>query len=60
MKKKIKNLTLKQVKELCEKHFDSDEFGKNGCYKCPFSTYSLHCKLTYYLLDDYGDEVVEL
>ena len=56
MKKKIKNLTLKQVKQLCEKHFDSEK----GCYKCPFAYDGWQCKLSYCHLDDYGDEVVEL
>ena len=60
MKKKIKNLTLKQAKALCEKHFDSDNLSEKGCYKCPFAYDGWQCKLSYCNLDDYGDEVVEV
>ena len=60
MKKKIKNLTLKQVKQLCESHFELTEDGGN-CDTCPYAgKFVTHCKLDYVHLDEYGEETVEV
>lgn len=59
MKKKIKNLTLKQAKALCDKYTEHDEKGLYKCFKCPYH-HVYDCKLSYTYLDEYGDEEVEL
>ena len=62
MKRKIKNLTLKQAKALCESHLEFDESkGRYNCDTCPYSNHRYdQCKLEYVFLDDYGDELVEI
>ena len=59
MKKKIKNLTLKQAKELCDKHLKQNENGLYKCNECPYH-HNYDCKLAYYYLDEYGDEVIDI
>ena len=57
MKKKIKNLTLKQAKALCDKY--TEQNGNGLCNECPYH-HDYDCKLDYNNLDEYGDEGVEL
>ena len=57
MKKKIKNLTLKQAKSLCDKYTAQNENGL--CNECPYH-HDYDCKLDYNNLDEYGDEEVDL
>lgn len=57
MKKKIKNLTLKEAKALCDKHLN--QYANYRCNKCPYSTW-YDCKLDYNNLDDFGEEEVEV
>ena len=62
MKTKIKNLTLGQAKQLCDKHKKNIE-GLWKCDKCPYGvkTYcECKCKLDTIYLDEFGDEEVEL
>lgn len=60
MQRKIKNLTLMQVKKLCEQHNKIID-GKYQCDKCPFGDkYQVACKLDYHYLDEYGEEKVDL
>ena len=59
MKKKIKNLTLKQAKELCDKHLKQDEKLLFKCNECPYH-HDYDCKLSMVYLDEYGDEEVEM
>lgn len=49
MKKKIKDLTLEEVKEICS---------NNICDYCPFDLDELWCK--YNDLEHYGDEEIEV
>lgn len=56
MKKKIKNLTLKQAKALCDKYTSQNEI---RCNECPYH-HDWDCKLSMIYLDEYGDEEVEL
>ena len=56
MKKKIKNLTLKQAKALCAKYTSKNEI---RCNECPYH-HNYDCKLDYNNLDEYGDEEVDL
>ena len=59
MKKKIKDLTLEQVKTMCDKHLKKD---KNGLYQCEICPYAknYHCKLDYNYLNEYGNEEIEV
>ena len=57
MKKKIKNLTLKQAKALCDKY--TAQNGNGLCNECPYH-HDYDCKLSMVYLDEYGDEWVEL
>lgn len=59
MKKKIKDLTLKEAKALCEKHLNQYANGIYRCNECPYST-CYDCKLVYNNLDDYGEEEVDV
>ena len=59
MKKKIKNLTLKQAKALCDKYTKQDEKLLYKCHECPYH-HDYVCKLSMIYLDEYGDEWVEL
>lgn len=61
MKKKIKYLTLKEVKKLCDKYLKQDEYDLYQCHKCPYANVSsCHCKLSYTYLDEYGNEKIEV
>ena len=57
MKKKIKNLTLKQAKALCDKYTSKN--GNGLCNNCPYH-HDYDWNLDYNNLDEYGDEEVEL
>ena len=62
MKVKIKDLTLSQAKQLCDKHLKQIE-GLWQCDKCPYgvkSPYDCKCKLDITFLDEFGDEEVKL
>lgn len=55
--KKIKYLTLKDAKKLCDKYIGEE--GNYGCNKCPYGVKVLHeCKLNFEHLDKYGDEEI--
>lgn len=57
--KKIKNLTLKEAKKLCDQYVGEEE--NYGCNKCPYGVKVLHeCKLSISNLDYYGDEKIEI
>lgn len=54
MKKKIKDLTLQEEKNICDKYN-----GENFCVGCPLDTKKEdYCKSDY--LDKYGDEEIEV
>ena len=61
MKKKIKNLTLKEMQNICNRHYHPDY---NSCnIKCPFKLEGKGCKL--YCTDPilnkkYSEEEVEI
>lgn len=61
VKKKIKDLTLKEMKNICNKYYHSDY---NSCsVKCPFKLEEKGCKL--YCTDPvlnrkYSEEIVEV
>lgn len=59
MKKKIKDLTLEEVKTLCDKHLKKDTNGLYQCAICPYAK-EYHCKLSYTYLNEYGDEEIEV
>ena len=57
MKKKIKNLTFKQAKALCDKYTEQNG---NGLFnECPYH-HDWDGKLSTVYLDENGDEEVEL
>lgn len=59
MNKKIKDLTLKEAKKLCDKYVGKE--GNYGCNKCPYGVKVLHlCKLSISNLDKYGEEEIEV
>ena len=58
MKKKIKDLTLEEVKDLCENSLDIPS-GMFKCNVCPYH-HNYDCKLDYNNLDDFGEEEVEV
>lgn len=61
MKKKIKDLTLKEVKTMCDKHLKKDENGLHQCKICPYANANeYHCKLDYNHLNEYGNEEIEV
>lgn len=49
MKKKIKDLTIEEIKKIC---------GNNICNYCPFDLDTPYCK--YDDLEHYGDEEIEV
>lgn len=53
MKKKIKDLTQKEVDEICL------EF-ENDCKKCPLYINSFDCKNHYDVINKYGEEEIEV
>ena len=61
MKKKIKDLTLEEIKKICGKHLKID---KNGLYQCEICPYAnakkYHCKFDYNYLNEYGNEEIEV
>ena len=62
MKVKIKDLTLCQAKQLCDKHLKQIE-GLWQCDKCPYgieNPYECKCKLDTIHLDEFGDDEVEI
>lgn len=62
MKVKIKDLTLGQAKQLCDKHLKNIE-GLWQCDKCPYGVknpYECKCKLDTHYLDEFGEDEVEI
>lgn len=62
MKVKIKDLTLGQAKQLCDKHIKKVDIFYQ-CDKCPFGvkTYcECKCKLDTHYLDEFGEDEVDL
>lgn len=62
MKVKIKDLTLGQAKQLCDKHLKQIE-GIWQCDKCPYginTPYECKCKLATHYLDEFGEDEVEI
>ena len=61
MKKKIKDLTLKEAKTMCNKHLKTDGNGLYQCKICPYANVKEYrCKLDYNYLNEYGDEEIEV
>lgn len=59
MKIKIKDLTLGQAKQLCDKHQKNIE-GIWQCDKCPYGVKRFaKCKLDVHYLDEFGEDEVE-
>lgn len=59
MKIKIKDLTLGQAKQLCDKHLKLIE-GLYQCDKCPYGAKRFaECKLDVHYLDEFGEDEVE-
>lgn len=53
MKKKIKDLTEKELTKICKK-FETD------CEKCPLYVNDCDCKNHYDIIDIYGEEEIEV
>lgn len=62
MKKKIKDLTLAEAKELCYAQPKLNDGGvlRHQCSKCKYVNCLGGCKLDFYYIDEYGEEEVEI